>query len=355
MSQEIENRVIRDYKQWEDREQRYEKLIPGNTHYNKAFLKEKLHFITSLPEKYKETLTADEKMAITALERPRKEIERRLYPSILQRILNRLLGNFKVKQQVAKIQKDSSFNILNLNNQLGNLGFDNQLQNIKASISLGKDAFSLPYSQFYNGNESINYELVFQKDGNEQYQLTNIKAALNKEELPGGKIEHTFNLKEGIYIDNSRAYNLLSGRQVLSVPENINSSMVGLDFNDKDADGNHRLKTFNHSYSNSLVQMLKELPKEFKENQQHFQMLQKSLGNGDLAEWLTIKDGVQQKFFMRADPKLGKIVFYNQKLKETDVNTVLGKQNATIIQLTKTEDVNQAIKKAKVAKKSLGV
>jgi len=177
---------------------------------------------------------------------------------------------------------------------------------------------------------------------------------LNKAELPGGKVEHTFNLKEG-YIGNSRAYNLLSGRQVLSVPGDVTSDMVGLDFNDKDADGNYRLKTFNLDYSNSFGQMLKELPKEFKENPRHFQMLQKSLGNGDLAEWLTIKDGVKQKFFMRADPKLGKIVFYDQKLKETDVNSVLGKQTATIIQLAKSESIKQPIKQTKVAKKSLGV
>lgn len=348
-TQEIENRIIRDYNNWFEKEQRFEKLFNTNLAANKPFLKEKLAFLSSLPLKYRDTLNQEEKTAAKILQFEKSKLEKQLYPNQLFRLLNKVIKKIQLREEASLQQSAQEHNIRIVQHSITNLGFGDLRTQIKSGMRYGNDEFTIPVSHYFNRGESVNYELIIEKDLNGSYQVQRFKASLQNPEYPGGRREQIFSINDGITLSPSRTYNLLCGRAIQSDKSYSGSATVSLDFNDKDSEGNFRSKFYNDNYTSSLENMLNKLPYEILGNQQYVDSLKKSLSNGDLAEWLYIKDGVETKFYMEANPKLGEISFYDQHYKKTDHETILGKK---VVNVTHSESLKNEKPKANLVKKS---
>ncbi|MES2457574.1 MAG: hypothetical protein V4594_18600 [Bacteroidota bacterium] len=353
MEQDAENRIIRDYQKWQENEQKFEKIFQGSLLQNKGFLKEKIAFLTSLPGRYGAGLNQVENTVVKVLQSERRKLEKLLYPNFLVRLIQRAARNFRQRQHAVSYYAGQQQNLLVLQKTATSLGFGNQLRQLQAEIGLGKEAFSLALSSYFSQGDSVNFELQFTRDHLGHYAASGLKASLANPDLQS-KHNQLFKLDGSLAITPVRAYNLLKGRTLAADPENPDSPLVRLDFSDKDPQGNFRIKTFQETGVNGLKKMIQELPEEFKQYPAYLRSLETSLINGDSAEWLSIKDGVTQKFYIETDPRQGAIVFYDQDRKRTEVDTVLGRQTAVVMQLPSAALDKQPAKHTKKNRNALG-
>jgi hypothetical protein len=354
MEQQAENRIIRDYRKWQENEQKFEKIFQGSLLQNKGFLKEKIGFLTALPFRYSAELSQEESMAVKVLQSERRKLEKLLYPNLLVRLINRALRNFQQQQNGTVFKARQQQNLLDLQKTASSLGFGNQLRQLHEAVSQGKETFSLALSSYFSQRDSINFELQFGRDQSGHYSANSLKATLANPGLQSNNPSQRFELDTSLAITPVRVYNLLKGRTLAADPENPDSPLVRLDFSDKDPEGNFRLKSFQGSGANELKKMVQALPEEFKQHPGYLRSLETALINGDSAEWLSIRDGIQQKFYIETDPRQDAIVFFDQDRKKTDMDTVLGKQQAVVVQLPAAEQEKQHNKPTKRNRNALG-
>jgi len=250
------NRVETELNQWRSREERFSKLFSFSLSSNKALLKEKLQYYDGIAAKYKGTHELDERFALRMLQQERSKIEKQLYPNSVIRLLRRLLVA-PVKEQIVIRQdnKKTEQNSQSLHQQVRRADFTNLAAKINEQIKQGQQQFSLPVSYYINDKERLDHQLSFVKDQSGTYHLEGYKTNLYNESKPNEQRQQYFNLKNGFDINATEVYNLLAGRAI-----ERNGTWVQLDFNDKDTNGNFRMKEFHSGYGYNLEKVLQQLP-----------------------------------------------------------------------------------------------
>lgn len=181
-------------------------------------------------------------------------------------------------------------------------------------------------------------QLTFSRDHTGQYQFNGFQARLWDETGQASAKQHYFELKDGM--DVGRAYQLLEGRAIQK-----EDRWLQLDFNDKDAQGNNRVKEFHSSFGYDLEKVLQDLPiKELRERATAYQLLDRL--KQDSREAVSfLQDGKEQRYFIEANPQFKSVNIYDEHSRKITLSAALGNKTAKALKVT--HKVNQQQVQAK--------
>jgi len=335
--------------QWRSREERFSKLFSFGLSNNRALLKEKLEYYDRIAAKYKGSQDMDERFALRMLRQERNRIEKQLYPNLLIRMLRRLLI-VPVKEQIVIRQDNKRMegNSQALHQQVQRAGFSDLSAKIDEHIRQGHQQFSVPVSYYLNDKERMDHQLSFVKDQSGSYQFEGYKAILYNEARPGEHKQQYFGINNGQVVNTTEAYNLLSGRYIQR--EGV---WMQLDFNDKDAQGNFRIKQFHSDYGYNIEKVLQQLPLKELQNKTEAQKLEEALKNGDRVSVSFLKDGNEQRFYIEANPQFKSVNIYDEHSRKITLNTALG--NKTMDAMKVTHKINEREQNNLVKKNSMRI
>lgn len=195
-------------------------------------------------------------------------------------------------------------------------GFPDLSARIDEQMRQGYSQFSIPVSYYLNDRESLEHQLSFVKDTSGQYQFEGYKTTLYNEAKPQEKRQQYFSTRQEYNINTTEAYNLLSGRCTQS-----GDTWIQLDFNDKDQNGNFRIKQFHSGYGYDLERVLRQLPLKELLNQGEADRLQEALKTGNRTSVSFVKDGNEQRFYIEANPQFKSVNVLSISSRPSVVNT----------------------------------
>ena len=338
-NQFVVNRVEMELNQWKSREDRFSKLFSFSLSSNKALLKEKLHHYERVAARYQGTKDPEERFALQVLRQERRRMEKQLYPNFLVRMLRRLL--VLPARERAVIRRDTrnlEENSRSLQEQIQKAGFSGLTSKLEEQVRQGQSQFSIPVSYYINERERLDHQLTFSRDHTGQYQFNGFQARLWDETGQVSAKQHYFELKDGM--DVGRAYQLLEGRAIQK-----EDRWLQLDFNDKDAQGNNRVKEFHSSFGYDLEKVLQDLPiKELRERATAYQLLDR-LKQGSREAVSFLQDGKEQRYFIEANPQFKSVNIYDEHSRKITLSAALGNKTAEALKVT--HKVNQQQVQAK--------
>lgn len=228
---------------------------------------------------------------------------------------------------------------------------------MEQNIKQGQREFSIPVSYYINEKDKLDFNLSFARDNNGQYQFENYKAVLQSENKSQENKEQRFVFEPDNIVTASQAYNLLAGRAIqkeyVGRENNIKTAWIQLDFNDKDASGNHKLKEFHSAYGFDVKEALKQLPLKELTTSEATEKLLNALKNGHQHAVTLKKDGKEQKLFIEANPQFKSINVYDENLKKISLTAALGNKTAEQLQLNQKSNIEQ--KAEQVRKNGLSI
>lgn len=324
------NRVETELNQWRSREDRFNKLFSFSLASNRSLLKEKLQYYDRIAAKYTGTQNLDEQFALRILRQERNHIERQLYPNPILRLLRRMLVVL-VREQIVIRQNNKRMaeNSQALHQQVQRAGFTDLFTKIEEQIKQGQQQFSLPVSYYLNNNERLDHQLSFVKGNSGLYQFEGYKTTLYNESKPNEKRQQYFNLRNEYNVNATEAYNLLSGRSI-----HREQTWIQLDFNDKDQNGNFRVKQFHSDYGYNLETALQQLPLKELLSKDETDKLQDALKNGSRISVSFLKDGKEQQFYIEANPQFKSVNIYDEHSRKLTLNTALGNKTTDALKIT---------------------
>lgn len=333
ISQQAVNRVERELSQWRSREDRFSKLFSFSLSSNRPLLREKLHYYERVAARYQGTNDPDEQFALRVLRQERRGIEKQLYPNLLTRLLRRLLVTPVRKQ--ALIRRDIRSleeNGRSLQDQLHKAGFSNLMSKLDNRIRQGEQQFTIPVSYYVNERERMDHELNFTRDPTGQYHFHGFKARLYDQTQPSVTRQHYFMAEQNM--NANLVFQLLEGRSIQK-----DDRWLQLDFNDKDAQGNNRLKEFPSSFGYDLEKVVKDLPlKELVDRGAAYHLLDK-LKQGSREAVSFLQDGKEHRYYIEANHQFKTINIYDEDSRKISLSAATGKKTGEALKVT--HQVNQ--------------
>ncbi len=204
-------------------------------------------------------------------------------------------------------------NLKFLQDRLFYLGTEKKLfDDLEKKINQGEPAFTLAFSNHYEG-DNLTANLHFRKsDNTDMYFLNRYDASLQK---PAQMAKNqTFYLDAGKGITMKEAYNLLDGRSVNKDLKNKDglkyNAWVKLDFDNKDQAGNAKLLQYHRNYGYDLHSELFKLPIQHMTSEA-FTQLSSSLEKGNLQTLKLSPAANEQMIQVAANPQFKTLDLYD--------------------------------------------
>lgn len=284
----IESVLETQLKDWKEREERYKMLFSPAVLSSREFLREKLAHFDKMRATVMASPVRQDRLALQALQLERRALERQVYPNIFIRMLARLASLMIFRNKITVAEKQNEDNSSQIKAAMIKAGLGNYYNQVEQQMKQGNREISLPVSYYVNERERMDLQLNFKKDAAGLYQFENYRATLSNEAEKGKQKQHIFSTGDTAF-SADKAYNLLAGRSVMDVNT---GAWHQLDFNDKDADGNFRIKNFPQNYGFNLAEALQKM--NAKEDPQQLMM---QLRNGQQVE-VTLSIGNKEKHFL---------------------------------------------------------
>lgn len=312
------NRVAVEQRKWDDREARFKEIFksyPKATQ-SRAFQIEKLKFYEEVSRKYKNSPNQDERLAARFLAEQSADLERNLYQSRTVRFLrsafNAVDNLFKSAEKTLQIPTKAPLKpkmSATLSKNLVRAGFGSLVEQVSEGIKRGDNDILIRTAQYHQPGEKTSYDIGVKKDGLGNYHFLGFKASIADKANPGESVSQKYYFQQDQKISAKRAYNELEGRPVsvtYSSGQEKRTSMVTLDFNDKDPGGNYRRKEFpmdNFDWKKEIAKLpLKEM------GQALLSKIEAGLMDGNREKVTFAKAGHEHVFYLQASPMDKKIV-----------------------------------------------
>jgi hypothetical protein len=341
--QEPLNRVAIAIQDWRAREQRLGQLFSVDPAHSRALLAEKLRNYERIAARFKNTDNTEERAALRMLRQESKQVERQLFPNFFIRLL-RILFVAPVRDQVVVYSDRQSVqqNTGALQVQLQRTGFTSLAEQLAKKMDEGRQQFSLSTGYYHNDKERLEHQLSFAKDQTGRYQFEGFKTSLINEGNPSEKRQHFFDTRQANEINATEAYNLMSGRAIEK-----DGKWLQFDLNDKDAQGNYRMKEFPAAYGYDLDKMLQQLPlKEFTSAIQ-LDKLREELKQGHRLEVSFLKDGNERRYFIEANPQHKSVSIYDEHSRKISLSTAVGAKTMEAVKMADREQLKEEQKQPK--------
>lgn len=324
------NRIEYDVGQWRSREERLAKIFSSALS-SKPILAEKLRYFDLIVARYSSTTDQDEKFALSVLKQERREIERKLYPNIWLRIMRRLLVDPFRRQISSGTQARLSWqNRQELMVELQRAGFSGIAAKLDSAIAKGYPEFSISHSYYVEPSKRMDFDLVFSKDANGNIALQGYKAHFYNEAKPDESREQYFAAEIGKCLDANSSLNLLQGRSLQK-----DGCWIQLDFNDRDAEGQYRIKQFPVAYGFDVDQKIRSLPIKELLDQRERSRLVGALKAGSCQAVTFIKDGNERRCYIEANPQFRSVNIYDEHSRKITLATATGNNPESLSQMHK--------------------
>ncbi len=316
MEQKQTNRIETAVLAWKEKEDRFKSVFSFEMATNKALMREKLRDYEKIAVRFGDTKDPDERFSLAALKQERKYIARKAYPNRLVRLFRQLVAG-PIRRFVLERAKISLLrhNRLNVMAQLEKIGMSAQYKKVVQKMENGERSFTVPISTYVGESKRVDNNIVFEANGAGEYNLVTNKVQLQNQGDPQLNRQQTFKHSDGLNVDAEQSFNLLEGRAVQT-----DGKWVALDLNDRDTNGNYRIKEFPNSYGFDIKESLKELP---------ISRLDKSQSDKILAELRKgkthqVKMGTKN-YTIEANPQFRTINIYDQSGQRVSKSEVSGK------------------------------
>ncbi|MFD2599065.1 hypothetical protein ACFSQ3_08875 [Sphingobacterium corticis] len=237
-----------------------------------------------------------------------------------------------------------------LRDQIKYSGFGEHLESdLKKHIEQGKPEFQLKHSTDF-GHDKVNAELNFSKSKQtDMYFFNSYQVQIEK---PDNQLASSqlFYINKNNNITFKEAYNLMDGR---SVHKNLTNKQgesfeawLQLDFKQTDDQGNFKLKQYHENYGYNLDSELSKHTIKELTNQTYKDNLTESLKKGNVQSATLIRDGVEQKVTLEANPQYKTVniaEFVSNDMKQQNDRTLVTRQGQKdlVHDKSKSEDVKK--------------
>ena len=216
-------------------------------------------------------------------------------------------------------------NVEYLKDNLKYMGFGDQLNSeMEKNIRLAVPEFVLKISSEFN-RAKLEGTLHFKRSENTDMYFFNRWEAALKNDI--GRTEHTFYLNNGRGITYKEGYNLLSGRAVHTELANKEgqkyNAWVQLDFTDKEANGNYKLKQYHENYGYDLAATLQKFPIKELADEVKKDRLYMSLQKGNLQSVTMDRNDREEKMYVAANPQFKSLHVYDTGMNKVQVQSLL--------------------------------
>lgn len=288
------NRLEREMKQWEAREQRFAKLFSPSILQSRAFKKEKIKHFRQLSSQSHWSDNPEEKLTRQLLSQERRQLEKELYPNRLKRDFIRFVGSLMRLATAILKPPARRTEMLKAATDLKQAGFKALVPRLARESKQHENAFSLTDKRKINEREDLQYRPMFSKTANGQIRYDGHTVTLTGD----GKTVCYKMDAAGARLGERQAYNLLSGRSVL-----IKGQWLSLDPNDRDSSGNLKIRHLPEKNGPDISAALSALP--LKENRFAVarEELLRELKNGDKVAVTVKVGGKDAGFYITAGPR----------------------------------------------------
>lgn len=314
----IENAIL----EWRKREERYNDLFGFNVASNKLILRDKLIYYDKIANKFSDSKNIEEQYALKLLSQERKNLEKRLYPNRIIRLLRRLLVRVIWTRVVnRRDEKNVRNQVQQLQGQLGRYGFPVDGDVLAKQIKADGSSFNIAIpSTYVKEHERMDYSLMFTKDETGNYRFDGYKALFQDDRTPEEKKSHVFRADSYNGYTAKEAHKLLSGCSMKK-----DGNWVKIDFNDKKANGEYVIKEYGGNYGFDLERVLSELPIKRSDELSLFR-LKSDLERGFREAVTFLRDGIEQTFYIQADPQRKSVTIYDENSKKITLNSIKGEK-----------------------------
>jgi hypothetical protein len=235
-------------------------------------------------------------------------------------------------------------NLEYLKENLKYTGFSDKLNfELEKNMQQGLPEFQLHTQAEFN-KDKVDAVLHFKKsDTSEMYFFNKYDATLEKSKEE--KLSNTFYLNKGNGVTLKEAYNLLNGRAVnkdlINKEGQKYNAWIQLDVQNKDNNGNYKMKQFHENYGYDLESTLKQYPIKELTDAESKEMLLHSLQKGNVQSVTFEMDGSTSKMFLEANPQYKTINLYDGQMKPVQKEVLEQYQSAQQLQ---DKDVKQDVK-----------
>lgn len=254
------NRIEQAMLSWKVKEEKFRKLFPES---ERTVLKETIKQYRQIAVKYRNTATEEERSSLRILHADISRIERKVEPRRLVALLYKfLIAPIRKALEIREAKQGELNDAHTIQQTVTQLGIaDLNASQIKA-ISVGvKDVVNLAYN--FSASERVDYQMNFGLSAGGERQLNSLTISRIDRERKINESQ-TFTYNKDYCISAMEAYHLICGRAVCK--EQLNNTgtrtekWIQLDFTDKDAVGNYRLRTFTEASLFDIQSCLKQLP-----------------------------------------------------------------------------------------------
>jgi hypothetical protein len=311
------NRLESEIAGWNSKEDRLKKLFKSSSSLENSLLKEKLRFYESILLKYKNTNQLDERTALQIIRNERNALIKKIYPDRFRQYFYKLMS--KIVAERINARKESREELISnqlLTDNLERSGFKEAYNKVNRYMRLGQDKFTVPISYYLNEHEQMNHSLHFIKNEQGHYDFKGFNSSLHHQNGNNETRQYYFDVDEVKAFNSEQAYELLSGRAVLTA-----RTWKQLDFNQKGVDNNYQLEEFHESYGFNIEKSVSQLFLKTSD-QSEINSLIDSLKEGRREAVTLTKEGTECKDYIEANPQHKCLNIYNENLRKVTVESL---------------------------------
>lgn len=310
------NRVEAELLRLREKDERFNKIFSFEISTNKALQRERLRDYERIIAKFGNTLDPSERSTIRLLKSERRRLEKAGYPNRLVRWFKKIFINpvrrISLGRYYRKLEKA---NQVALFNQLNKIGLGEYYHKVEKVMKTGEGNFTIPISRHMKENEWMDHNLFFERNSSGEYNLVADKVRLIDESEPKKTSQQTFSVGDGTLVDEQEGYNLLNGRAVQK-----DGKWMMLDLNDRDTEGNYRIKEINSSFD--LEESLRNLKMKEWVDKALREKLVADVKKGNRPQ-VTIGN---KRYFVDANPQFKKMNIYDSKSQRLSVAELQSKR-----------------------------
>jgi len=328
--EQTESALAKDMQAWDEREKHLlsKGFLTDDKIKSGTWQKEKLDYYNHLRVKHADSNHLSARMSMRVLQMEKREMERKLYPNPVVRLVVRLLDAVTLQRLIRdnKTVSDQRKDIIA--KEMRSAGFGRLVPKMEQQLKQGNRDFNLPVSFGLSERDRMDYQLHFKTGADGNCHFESYKATLSMQ----GSNEQKWQVFEndlGKVNSANQAYQLLSGRAI----QDSNGSWQQLDFNDRDASGNYRHKHFTESHNMDLNKELQKLPLAESETNKGIGLLINKLANGERVNVLLNVNGKDTPYHLEANPQKkelsvfepsgAKVTLQQDNAKENKANNVV--------------------------------
>lgn len=334
------DRIEKELKQDIENEARMKRIFSSDILNSSSYLQTKLHRLEDIYARYKNTTKTDEQVTLQLLMIKKKSLEKLLYPGVVSRALRSFWSRFKAAKTVRSVIIADATTALRLQDAANKMGFSVDGKALHKQLTNCLDQFEINNSFYMNHTDRMDYSLKFEKDENGIFQFEQFSATLT-DEKSGTSTKQMFDVAED-NITSMKAYNLLAGRTVLQEISddkgNIQRSWIKLDFNDKDAAGNHKVKRFLEDYGFDLEKSLEALQLKKWNTSADKEQLITALKNGERKEVSIKVNGEDKTILLEVNAQARSFNFFDKNTQVSGKSTTTGAKTVTAVEIDKKRD-----------------